>query len=115
MEQEKYTPGPWYVQSDIMEIGVVFRFNFAIVNPEQQKQICYSETDNQADITEMEANAAMIAAAPDMYHALQKLVGVLDDCRRGTDEGNIPPGILDRFDEATNTCRAALQKARGEA
>jgi len=57
----------------------------------------------------------LIKAAPDMYHALQKLVGVLDDCRRGTDEGNIPPGILDRFDEATNTCRAALQKARGEA
>ena len=59
-------------------------------------------------------NATLIKAAPDMYHALQKLVCVLDDCRSGTDEGNIPPGILDRFDEATNTCRAALQKARGE-
>ena len=60
-------------------------------------------------------NGPLIAAAPDMRNALEMLIGVLDDCRRGTEEGNIPPGILDRFDEATNVCRAALKKARGEA
>ena len=113
--EEKFTPGPWETESKCAECGVFFRYAFQVVAPALNKRVCYCETDNQANIEVLDANAELIAAAPDMYHALQMLVGVLDDCRRGTDEGNIPPGILDRFDEATNVCRAALKKARGEA
>ena len=55
--------------------------------------------------------AKFLKIMPEMYEAIKEVVTVLDDCRRGTDEGNIPPNILDRFDQATGKCRAALKKA----
>ena len=58
--------------------------------------------------------ANFLKIMPEMYDAIKEVVTVLDDCRQGTDEGNIPPNILDRFDKATEKCRAALKEARGE-
>lgn len=113
----KFTPGPWVARIEnhsFCDTGDVVT-SFTVATEGAGKYDCFAEVfTRNDDIYEAAANTRLIAAAPEMYHALQKLVCVLDDCRSGTDEGNIPPGILDRFDEATNTCRAALQKARGE-
>ena len=119
MSEEKFTPGPWFIKQS-EEIRSQYSPNVSSTRitildaPGGQYQSRHVIAQVAKGNGRGEANAALIAAAPEMYHALQKLVCVLDDCRSGTDEGNIPPGILDRFDEATNTCRAALQKARGE-
>lgn len=115
--KQHWTPRPWVARIEdhsFCDTGDVFT-SFTVAAEGAGKYDCFAEVfTRNDDIYEAAANTRLIATAPEMYHALQKLVCVLDDCRSGTDEGNIPPGILDRFDEATNTCRAALQKARGE-
>ena len=104
MADVKHTPGPWAVDSDgsgwyieaTPERGHSLAF---IASPEFQE-----EPDTSA--SEAEANARLIAAAPDLLEALQWLVDILPDPDLDNDE-------LQRT--WTRRARAAIAKATGGA
>ena len=85
MSKTKFTPGPWLFSSYKSGTSVIVidgkEFGVATVN--------YPNRD---------ANAHLIAAAPDLYEALDNLEN---------DDGSIP-------DHAWKLVQAALAKARGE-
>jgi hypothetical protein len=74
---EKFTPGEWKVNEKTMECGNLYRYGFEVVSPDVRKRVCYSETDEQKNVEQMQANAALIAAAPEMYRMLEQLHGAL--------------------------------------
>lgn len=91
MSEPKFTPGPWIVCPDVgLQIPV------ASVAKEGLKR----NVSHVAGIRNGEgaANAHLIAAAPDLYEALDNLEN---------DDGSIP-------DHAWKLVQAALAKARGE-
>lgn len=82
MSEPKFTPGPWYVDG-------------TFVTNDEDLDIC-----SMGDVA-WEANAHLIAAAPELYEALRDLIAYCD-----------PTG--DYIDDELVWARAALAKARGE-
>ena len=95
-DQPKFTPGPWAVSEDPRP-GMEWN-NEIVTAADYDNRICYMANGGKERADEFLANAFLIAAAPDLYAALE---GVLRIADRKTVE----------FDVA----RAALAKARGEA
>jgi len=94
--ENKWTPGPWYVGAPddcycIAEVGS------RAVYPVAGR--VYQNADSD------EADAHLIAAAPELYEALDELA----DLMQGVIEGDYRP---DSF--TLQIARAALAKARGE-
>ena len=98
MNETKWTPGPWVVQRDS---GMYIY----ITQPHDTKNRVpgyYAEVRRFTSNTkQVEANANLIAAAPELYEALELLVVT-------NDNGGWPSAAL-------VIARAALEKARGEA
>lgn len=93
-EQVKWTPGPWVVD-DYREDTPPRWF---VVPATYRGTICSIRADGEAD-------AHLIAAAPDLYDALEWCVRALEQDYRGSAEDcEIPQDV-----------RAVLSKARGEA
>jgi hypothetical protein len=101
MSETKFTPGPWFVKRQ---------------NPSPttgEWMIVGSKPGYLAEIRncgsgDVQANANLIAAAPDMYDALKELCRYADDsndCQYGTLSTRLVKDIAE----------AALTKARGEA
>ena len=80
MENSKHTPGPW-------KIGIAKNQNNALAvfdsraevgnNPKDHRCICIVTEPEMAD-KEDEANAALIAAAPELLAALKECVAMLE-------------------------------------
>jgi hypothetical protein len=96
---ENWTPGPWGIVTAENLRGDLY---WSVGIPGISEPI-----DLRSD-ERGEANAHLIAAAPELYAALKNLVPRFESaCRRaGSDE--------EFAREATATARAALAKARGE-
>lgn len=89
MENVKHTPGPWAVSLGMRTIQVIagsFRLAIGI--------------DKEA-----EANARLIAAAPELLEALKGLCGLAE----------LRPGHLQDYKAAVADARAAIAKATGSA
>ena len=102
--ETKHTPGPWTVTAD----GAGWYIECA---PERGHSVAYimaeiGEEDPDTSDDEKEANARLIAAAPDLLEALQWLVDILPDPDLDNDE-------LQRT--WTRRARAAIAKATGGA
>lgn len=93
MPKTMHTPGPWKLSYDIDK-------RLAIAGGEN-KTAWVARVDRQVEPTEADANAHLIAAAPDLYEALDLFVDWMDE-----EEG--AHALCDK-------ARAALAKARGEA
>lgn len=67
----KFTPGPWEYEVDLQEAGknLILEFQSVIIGGERRIRM----TGENA-----EANARLIAAAPEMYEALKELIGGLE-------------------------------------
>jgi len=106
----KSTPGPWIIQS--LGPGLDHDERFALWPDDNVK----NRHNLIADINGA-ANAALIAAAPDLLAALESMVGTVADvveCYRdliGTDE---EPGWIYDHSEALKQARAAIARAKGE-
>lgn len=96
---EKFTPGVWEIEEQQAHCKGFEFYRFAILT--ETKRICMCQTDDPENIPQMQANAALIAAAPAMY-ALLKLM------TEPTFMGSMLP------QELRSTAEQILKKARGE-
>lgn len=101
----RHTPGPWFVgergrNSAGIEIGPRYRDGYGI------NSIAYVEDEAHEDLSldEEDANAALIAAAPNLLEALEQIVLDLED-----EDCGVP------VSEMVKTARVAIAKARGGA
>lgn len=104
MSEEKFTPGEWEIEEKEMSCGSMFRYGFQVVCWGKHRRIAYMETGSLGDKEEMQANAHLIAAAPDMYRVLSGIC-----FEKSARCCNYAP-------ESCEVCsiRKALKKARGE-
>jgi acetylornithine deacetylase/succinyl-diaminopimelate desuccinylase-like protein len=91
----KHTPAPWAVR-EVINSNVPGQRAFAIDFNEDQEQV--------VDFVYEEADAHLIAAAPDLIEALDLL---LDKAYK--------QNFNDSYHEILEKCEAAIAKARGEA
>lgn len=107
-ETAKFTPGPWYYRPYNEDSGYGNSADWAgqqIMGGEEDFVLATLNHDGPND----EANARLIAAAPDMYEALQTFVSQYVDLVESGDAGfwdaEKEPKVI--------AARAALQKAEG--
>ena len=97
MSETKHTPGPWVVKSARSGFYVESQFDVIVESLDEYGR--YGAIDD-------EANARLIAAAPELLEALSCLTAVV---------GLTPiKGNLDALQEAYDMARAAIAKAKGE-
>ena len=98
---EKFTPGEWVVEEHELAVGNYAMVGFRIRT--DSKIICAAQSNELKNKPEMQANAHLIAAAPEMYALLSIMVS---------------PTIMMsenlRNDELRTAIEAVLKKARGE-
>lgn len=70
MDKPKHTPGPW-------AYGKVGRVTFGVVGPVEATREGSTIQRNIADNIVMEANAALIASAPELLEALKKVQALI--------------------------------------
>lgn len=90
----QHTPGPW-------EIDQAIRHGFTVYSEQSGFIVGYMDEEGRYGAVESEANARLIAAAPDLLEALETIVATERD-RHG-----YHPAWTDQ-------ARAAIAKARGE-
>ena len=106
MSEEKFTPGPWFVDADFYVYGGDGRKNQGeYFDGVEFPLVCDVESDSR-DRTENKANAALIAAAPEMYEFIRWIRSVQGQCAIMKWRKFLPE-ILDKADEI-------LHKAEGE-
>ncbi len=99
--KEKFTPGEWHseVKMSVLTIRNDVDVEIGAICP-------------QAEVRETDANARLIAAAPEMYEALEDLMSAMDDVLCNADR--VPDCIVYVAQEAMDEASAVLKKARGE-
>lgn len=106
MSETKFTPGPWFVDADFYVYGGDGRKNQGeYFDGVEFPLVCDVESDSR-DRTENKANAALIAAAPEMYEFIRWIRSVQGQCAI-IKWRKFLPEILDKADEI-------LHKAEGE-
>lgn len=102
----KHTPGPWRIkkQKNGRDFEVIGADGFFIF-----------ETDVAMFDGEMEeANARLIAAAPDMLEALEAAARVMSHIRDAAIADPLKYVPISAYKEGYNKVRAAIRKARGK-
>jgi hypothetical protein len=105
MTNAQHTPGPWFVDPT-GDIGFWFV-------GDRDGGIADCDPGDR-DIYECEANARLIAAAPDLLEALRVTVDALNDIIERAEAGREFGSGFDFGAAARNVARAAIRKARGE-
>ena len=108
MSKTKFTPGPWFVDADFYVYGGDGRKNQGeYFDGVEFPLVCDVESDSR-DRTENKANAALIAAAPEMYYALKHYFDLI----QRADYGDIV--AEQKIFEDIVYIEEVLMKARGE-
>jgi hypothetical protein len=109
----KFTAGPWEVVGKGRDVYVrtvadTDLHPFGIVEMPIAKEIggFRSVVDGKRDFTEVEANARLLAKAPELFDVLEDLIGEVLDIR-GIDVEEYKPAVFAR-------ARAILRAAAGE-
>ena len=98
MSKTKFTPGPWVVDADFYVYGGDGRKNQGeYFDGVEFPLVCDVESDSR-DRTENKANAALIAAAPEMYEFIRWIRSVQGQCAIMKWRKFLPE-ILDKADE----------------
>ena len=95
----KFTPAPWHVRT-----GDEAKTVYAVTPADEELPICTAHHQYVED-AEYDANASLIAAAPELYEALEAIERAIHDRNYFA--------IESAFD-AGGFARAALAKARGD-
>lgn len=108
MSETAFTPGPWFVETDFYVYGGDGRkIKGEYFDGVELPLVCYAGSDSR-DRTENKANAALIAAAPEMYGILEHY---LDLIQRANDGDTVAEQKI--FEQAADI-EKVLKKARGE-
>ncbi len=105
MSEPKWTPGPWeFYEMRPLSDG---HYKWAEIGPHPNDPVAEIDADNGPN---WKADGALMAAAPELYRALERLAERCDELLLvAVDQTNhvlISPELID--------ARAALAKARGE-
>jgi hypothetical protein len=104
--ETKWTPGPWQVTQ--CRDGMPFVNVFRVSGPSDGSAPCTVLFETEyTELRENEANARLVAAAPRMYEALERLLLAY--------EGGTAARSVQRQNKDAVFARAALAQARGEA
>ena len=125
MSETKFTPGPYAVVAADSEEGLVSTGTFAIVTEADDEVLIAVMLPLTLDEAEMpyEANAYLLAAAPDLYEALEEcreaidilFARIIENAPRDADPATYHPSKSGKPWDATIRSLAVLKKARGEA
>ena len=110
MNDTKFTPGPWFIAGSIPEEGVDCFWIKSQPSPAMRgftKDI--ATADGYQSDPERAANAHLIAAAPDMYEALNKIINRL---QMDIDDGSRPDEWS--MKALVKYAKEAQPKAKGE-
>ena len=113
----EHTPGPWAVEGDDRE-GMEWN-NHIVIADRPDDRICFMAHNGPTHQVEFDANAHLIAAAPDLLAALEAQENAEDanaNCEECEGQG-IPELCVccfPLFDDARLKRRAAIAKAKGE-
>ena len=100
-----HTPGPWTMRQ-VGGLGLPGQVGFAIDYNEDQEQV--------VDYVYEEADARLIAAAPDMFEALDNISGLSRALRVGGPDPMDLQGLSDALEEAVSLALSAMAKATGQ-
>ena len=110
MSDKKHTPGPWEVRADPSHYD---SFTTVVAGSGEQRKGMLREMiveiGGWAGIETAEANARLIAAAPDLLAACQRLVTLIDESDQWSD---VVSGTA--MGEIVNEARTAVAKAEGK-
>lgn len=102
MTETKFTPGPWR------------RCTFRGIEDVATKSVVAVMASREKK--ELDANAHLIAAAPEMYEALEEVLEMFESVSKGIDWGKtfLTADMIRKMNEAPINAAFALRKARGE-
>ena len=104
----KHTPGPWHIQNSNLHPMIVAHDGTYVARAhshEWPRMDGLNATAVQNAFEECEANAALIAAAPELLAALHHALAALDDAQK------LHPHWI--YADAQNAARNAIAKAEG--
>ena len=105
----KFTPGPWKIIPGFSKMKVYVGLKHIDCGCIADCDLFDIANDTEAATIEKEANAQLIASAPQMLEALEELVELKDK------RHSLPVEIYQESREkAWNKCRAAIAAAKGE-
>lgn len=110
-DRAKHTPGPWHVSA-------AGRSVFAEPNKIDHRGVTYAPciTEGIRPVSEEgNANACLIAAAPEMLAALELIAGLMQSLRESNGWQEIGYWCGPRVHRAEDAARAAIAKAEGGA
>ena len=106
MTMTQHTPGPWsQYTGQPRDIGIEYAKG-AVVSANRLTAVAYAETRDECN-----ANARLIAAAPDLLLHLERVTAWLTTL--GGDK-SLDPEIAGLCDDYADEARAATAKAKGE-
>jgi len=112
MNDKKHTPGPWEVRADPSHYD---SFTTVVAGSGEQRKGMLRELiveiGGWAGIETAEANARLIAAAPDMLEALKSLLAFVNSL--GMEFGGVSKEKYLEAYEPLNKAHAAISKAEG--
>ncbi|CEF54582.1 hypothetical protein [Acetobacter ghanensis] len=116
MSEAKFTPGPWHLEAGFESSPGDFE-EYWQVHDGQDAIVCSSSFCTAEN---KEANARLIAAAPELYEALNGLLRTLAESGIELDSLSSPTPLINLLNTeeeyaVLEQSRAALAKARGEA
>lgn len=105
MTNTQHTPGPWYIGKDFSDQGRHIYAEKKVRHEDGDEwHPLIASTDDDERLVNWQANAVLIAAAPDLLKALQEFVRVMD-ALPASDETSL------RVWDTYSTARAAIAKA----
>ena len=104
MSNAKHTPGPWFIDHSMKRFAEPGHIAISAANHAVLAQVVVRMDDEDEDSGWLLANAHLIAAAPELLEALQRLS---DQCERLRLSGQ-------KETDAERKARAAIAKATGE-
>jgi hypothetical protein len=124
--QAEHTPGPWHIE-DLYHIGYgfvgdTFPVTTGDVHERNYKTVAYVCAEKifvtENDVEFSQANARLIAAAPELLEALKAALPILDDTlieirAKAENDARFEP-VARAFEQQCADARAAIKKATGQ-